>query len=456
MKAPRSGRGWKSIIDMVRVGNRVSRNMTCWVVGVGCCMWQLSSLAAAELAPAEDLYILSVGTEGQVKSQGETDWYGKDAEFVRQSLNTAAPIYKTTHTRTLTADLASREAILEGLNWLATEVGPEDIAIVFFSVHGNVQKENQFLIYASGYWDAQGQAVEEAELKHTVRGIEINTALSRVQGRTIVWVDTCCAGGLLDCSARTIARCSYQVACRASEESSGQEDRPLVPHGYFVVALCEALSGMADTNHDGVVQLGEVESYLPARSKAFRRAQNVEGITRPEMARIALTHFDTNRPPIALYELPAPRTDGAPNPFNIPGAVNPDGDDVLAFVKTISLPEVDLDPNHEAWNDAMISGPPGTLEGLWAVRWNQGDQKRWYPGEAEIRLTENRVYILCKEEYLMDFRRTGDTLSGRYVSLSDPEDSGPIGGRIVGHDRIDCQWSHGRWDFRRSIHPLNP
>ena len=70
-------------------------------------MWQLSSLAAAELAPVGDLYILSVGTEGQVKSEGETDWYGNDAEFVRQSLNTAAPMDQTTQTRTLTADLAT-------------------------------------------------------------------------------------------------------------------------------------------------------------------------------------------------------------------------------------------------------------------------------------------------------------------------------------------------------------
>jgi hypothetical protein len=64
------------------------------------------------------------------------------------------------------------------------------------------------------------------------------------------------------------------AACTADEGSSGQWKRPDQPHGWFVLALCEALNGLADANGDEVVTLAEVNAYLPDRARQFHREQN--------------------------------------------------------------------------------------------------------------------------------------------------------------------------------------
>ena len=43
------------------------------------------------------------------------------------------------------------------------------------------------------------------------------------------------------------------------------EELPAEQHGAFAQALLEGLSGKADTNGDGVVEMSELEAYLTSR-----------------------------------------------------------------------------------------------------------------------------------------------------------------------------------------------
>jgi len=93
-------------------------------------------------------------------------------------------------------------------------------------------------------------------------GSELNVTLRKIRGRTVLLLDTCSAGGVIQGDEAKGFPAAVVAACGAKEESDGQWKRKDRPHGWFVIALCEALNGMADANRDGVVTLTLVHQLL--------------------------------------------------------------------------------------------------------------------------------------------------------------------------------------------------
>ncbi len=89
-------------------------------------------------------------------------------------------------------------------------------------------------------------------------------------------------------------------------------------------------------------------------------------------------------------------------------------------------------------------------------------EETWKQGEAELRVIDDRVYVLFgwnngARRALIDARRDGpDSLIGRYMNLSDPSITRPWVGLIVDNRRIDGRWPNGRLDFQRSGVPPLP
>jgi hypothetical protein len=153
--------------------------------------------------------------------------------------------------------------------------------------------------------------------------------------------------------------------------------------------------------------------------------------------------------------LPA-NQDKARNPFGVKDVSDPDGDDVKAFAADVKLSGGADDDNAKLWTDKTAKGDPKSLDGEWASRWNGGSAGTdWVDGTANVKSVGDRVYILYKDQggnYLIDARREKkDRLVGRYVNLELPADSSPWVGQIVDHERIDGQWTMGRWDLRRKL-----
>lgn len=139
------------------------------------------------------------------------------------------------------------------------------------------------------------------------------------------------------------------------------------------------------------------------------------------------------------------------NPFGVADVPDPDGPDVRTFATQVKLPGDAHDPNAPLWMALTVD----VLDGEWASRWNGGTQEGWLVGMAQVKCVGQRVYILFRDQhwtYLIDTQRLGkDLLVGRYVNVGVPDDSSPWVGRIINAERIDGQWSHGRWDLRRQL-----
>ena len=82
------------------------------------------------------------------------------------------------------------------------------------------------------------------------------------------------------------------LGCSETQSTSGQTDNPKVLHGFFVPALCEALRGDADTDHDGLVTIGELGNWLPQRATGLSRStceQDAVVVLPDELASLPLT-----------------------------------------------------------------------------------------------------------------------------------------------------------------------
>lgn len=136
--------------------------------------------------------------------------------------------------------------------------------------------------------------------------------------------------------------------------------------------------------------------------------------------------------------------------------------EVLSFAAKIHLKGEDIDPNAINWTENAIDDGRGDwIEGNWFSRWNSCDGKgTWINGSASIMSIDHRIVILYKDGHKEGLRtyasliiaqkEGNDLLIGRYYDFSGSNDSGPWVGFSVNSNRIDGQWSHGRWDFRRN------
>lgn len=256
------------------------------------------SVGRADDGRSGDLYILSVGVEPKRTTNGQRDPYAGDAWFVRQALAQAEPLYATAHSRVLAGPRASRAAVLDALAWLETSVGERDMAVVFFSTHGSIAPRS--LVSQDGFYiDLAGAGGPEKDC--VLWGAELDAALGQVRGRAVLLLDTCNAAAMIPAAGPSARRPAVVAACGADESSSGQWERADRPHGWFVIALCEALSGSADANGDGVVTLAEVTSYVPARAQRFSGKQNGVVSVHGALLDLPLARIDRNRPATELW-----------------------------------------------------------------------------------------------------------------------------------------------------------
>jgi len=141
------------------------------------------------------------------------------------------------------------------------------------------------------------------------------------------------------------------------------------------------------------------------------------------------------------------------NPFGVKDVGEINYEEVQRFASASVLSGAENDPNAEKWAEPhVLNEETGTIEGNWSSRWNGGSMgSEWSKGKAQIRKVDEAFFILYENngKYLIEAKNEKGFLIGKYINLNNEIDAGPWVGKIVSKDRIDGQWSQGRWDFRR-------
>ena len=200
--------------------------------------------------------------------------------------------YPDDHIRLLHDHSATRQAILDGLNWLArqTAADPDSTAVVFYSGHG-WREESAGRYYLIPYdvvpFDPAGSALSAEDFTAALRKIQAR--------RLLVLMDCCHAAGMATAKeaptlpagfAQTalpkgVAKALKQGAGRAVFSSStGAQVSWVRPDGslsLYTYHLIEALQGAGNRPGDTVVRLSDLMNYLgkavPASAQALGREQ---------------------------------------------------------------------------------------------------------------------------------------------------------------------------------------
>lgn len=233
---------------------------------------------AAKLAKPmyRKLVVFAVGVSDypKLKPQFQLKFPSKDAgDFVNQLRGQVGTLYGEAEFRVLVNAEADRERVLAGLKWLADQVGPEDVGVLFLAGHG--------FMLRNGYYFAPADldlASEDVGIRTAVPGTAIQTALASLKGRGIFFLDTCHSGFALaelrintDMTATLNEmgeeRSVVVLAGSAGRQSAAEADE--WNNGAFTKALVEGLKGGADYTRQGQVTPPLLHTYVSGRVRAL-------------------------------------------------------------------------------------------------------------------------------------------------------------------------------------------
>jgi hypothetical protein len=102
-----------------------------------------------------------------------------------------------------------------------------------------------------------------------IKWYNLQLALQSAQGRRILFVDTCHAGGAFNPRLIKDAADAQIIVFSATDDKTLAQERPELGHGVFTHALVAGLNGEADLLKHGAVNLFELNSYVANKVKTL-------------------------------------------------------------------------------------------------------------------------------------------------------------------------------------------
>jgi archaellum component FlaG (FlaF/FlaG flagellin family) len=131
------------------------------------------------------LYVLSVGVGKYDDAALTLKYPAKDAmDFANALKRQSSLLYREVVVKTLVDKQATKDDILDGLDWIQQETTAKDIAMVFFAGHGVNDQNGIFYFLPS---DADTQRLKRTCVPFT----DIKNTVSSLAGKALFFVDTC-------------------------------------------------------------------------------------------------------------------------------------------------------------------------------------------------------------------------------------------------------------------------
>ena len=225
------------------------------------------------------LYILAVGVSTYSNTAFNLKFADKDAgDFVRAMMSQKNLLYRDVVVKLLTNERATRDEVLDGLDWILRETTSNDVAMVFFAGHG-VNDQNNY------YYFCPYNIVPARLLSTGVSFSTIKNTVAAIAGKALFFVDTCHSGNSIGLSARRgtpdinsvineLSSADNGVVVFSAATGSGSSyERDEWNNGAFTKALVEGLSGTADVLNTGRITYGMLNLYISERVKELTKGQ---------------------------------------------------------------------------------------------------------------------------------------------------------------------------------------
>jgi Caspase domain len=231
---------------------------------------------------APKLYILAIGVgrfaSKDVPPLGLTAKDVKD--FTEAMKKQQGKLYRGVETRVLIDQQATRDNIVDGLDWLQKQVTQHDIGMLFVSGHGTNDPQ-------LGYMYVPYNFDPEATRRTGVNIKDFQKTLDSLAGKALFFIDTCHSGNVIG-GARTRAVAPVDVSGVINElisaesgvvvfsASTGRQEAledPKWGNGAFTKALIEGLQGQADYRKSGRVTHKMLDLYITERVKELTKGK---------------------------------------------------------------------------------------------------------------------------------------------------------------------------------------
>jgi len=221
------------------------------------------------------LYILAVGVAAYQDPNLKLVYPAKDAkDFCEAMDQQKGKLYKEVKIKLLQDQTASRDNIMDGMEWLQKEVTQKDVAVLFFAGHGmNDPKTGQFNYLP---YNADLNAVRRTMIANT----DIMSTLDSLAGKRLLFLDSCNSSnvaakgrtrGVLDIGAlrkefESAGQGSAVFAAAAGKQ--GAMEKESWNNGAFTKAILEGLKdGKADPLKTGRITVSMLNVYITDRVK---------------------------------------------------------------------------------------------------------------------------------------------------------------------------------------------
>ncbi len=234
-----------------------------------------ATAAAGDFKIEPRLYILAIGVGKFVnKDIGPLEFPGKDVrDFVASMQKQKGKLYRSVEARTLYDDKATRDSIVDGLDWLERSVTQHDVGMLFVSGHGHNDP-------TLGYVYIPHNTDFESMRRTTVNMQDFKKTLDNLAGKALFFIDTCHSGNVLGTRTRSVLPndvsgvinelISAESGVVVFSASTGRQvafEKKEWGNGAFTKAIIEGLSGKADYRKSGRVTHKMLDVYVSERVK---------------------------------------------------------------------------------------------------------------------------------------------------------------------------------------------
>jgi len=224
-----------------------------------------------EAAFKPTLYVLAVGISQYTDPDLKLDLASKDArDFVDALKRQNGLLYKDVQVKLLADADATKDNILDGLDWIQRQTTNHDVAILFLAGHGMNDASGAF------YFLPVGANVDKIK-SSCLMFAEIQNTISSMTGKVVVFADACHSGNIMG-KRRAVPDINGMVNELSSAEngaivftsSTGKQyslEDASWGNGAFTKALVEGLSGKADLQNTGSITVKSLDYYVAERVK---------------------------------------------------------------------------------------------------------------------------------------------------------------------------------------------
>jgi len=239
-------------------------------------IWRGTSAGDVLIKPK--LYVLAVGV-GQYQNPAFRLYYpAKDAQdFAQAMVAQKGGLYRDVEMKVLTEAQATRDDVMDGLEWLERQVTARDVGMLFFAGHGVNDSNGIFYLLPVN--------ADVDRLKRTgVPYSDIRNTLASLAGKALFFFDACYAGNVIGGRRAAPPDITAVVNDLASAEngvvvlaSSTGRQFSLESHewknGAFTKAVVEAVMGKADQSKTGRITHKMLDFYVAERVKELTKGR---------------------------------------------------------------------------------------------------------------------------------------------------------------------------------------